>query len=120
MTKGEVLVMEAGEELDEAVERHIFDWEPKLTKCGDVTEYYRSDYPPYSTSIAAAWRVLEKLKGYEFRMHNEYHSSESGMECYWYCGIEEPEYLGERYFSATEKILATAICKAALLAKVEK
>lgn len=70
---------------------------------------------PYSTSISAAWLVVDKLEHHEFRMINECHN---GKWC-WYCGIEQPEDLGEGFFSAQAERLPEAICKAALLTKLE-
>jgi len=118
VTKEEILTIEAGRKLDGLVGQEVM---------GVKVEYpFGSRYPyylregkwdtvaPYSTDIKAAWEVVEKLRGHEFRMHNEYHDE----KWHGYCGIEQPEDLGEGYFSATAEYLPEAICKAALLTRL--
>lgn len=101
--KEKVLAMKAGRDLNWLVCTIIFD----NKTLGSLR--------PYSTDISFAWQVVDRMEHHEFRISNEYHNG----EWYWYCGIEQPEDLSEGYFSATARFLPEAICKAALLAKLE-
>lgn len=117
MDNGEILAMKAGRELDSPVTEEVFG-----LKVYRYPSRYQTRLPSHntcrmmkhSTSITAAWRVVEKLEWREFRIFNEYHNG----KWYWCCGIEQPEYLGH-FFPATAETLPEAICKIALLARLE-
>lgn len=56
MTNEDIDKMEAGPELDKLVNEKVFGIQ--LNEFDDITSI-----KPYSTDIAAAWEVVEKLKG---------------------------------------------------------
>lgn len=70
MTREEVLAMKPGPELDAAVYAHVFGRESATAFVEDIHWDSRGrSYstvrrcPYYSTEIAAAWQVVEKLRG---------------------------------------------------------
>ena len=86
-------------------------WEGKAPddlKCSSPIEIKK-----YSTGIAAAWQVVEKIRGmYECKSHNGIvvMSDPDG----WYAEFPEPIWS-----DATEKTAPLAICRAVLLATLE-
>ena len=130
MTKEEILVLEAGKKLDALIAEWkdgcYHDWKGqsvphagivlRCTKCGAFRESGRQlPNQHYSTSISAAWQVVDKLVSeyYEFQLRTVYHHG----KWHWYCSFEAPEDLGEGYFYFEANAAPVAICKAALLAK---
>ena len=137
MTKEEILTMEAGNELDKVIGETIMeliscdDWEyfnlgsaggPVLrktcshkrdgcypTKTIDSTFGKVGGCPRYSTDISAAWQVVEELiKQYVF---NLYYDDVGEL---WVCKLFDGQQEHKGYGNMPE-----AICKAALLAKLE-
>lgn len=126
MTKEEILAMEAGAELDDIVASKIMEWEQGGDE-GEVwldhcTDYFVTGRAPGSsdyywkpsTDISAAWQIVEKMEslGYGHK-HLEYSQRpEAGIA--WM--FMQP---GRGIFEAKAKKAPEAICKAALLAKLE-
>jgi len=107
MTKEEILAMEAGLKLDDAIHRQVMSkGEPSLIH----------PLPKYSEDILAAWSVIEKMK-----------ENWDCIELIWDVGawdicLENYEthqrfYLGKEAGETYEK-LPEAICKVALLTKL--
>ena len=101
----------AGRELDALIGEYVFGWEkgsfpvyePMKSKHGD---YMVRPISEYSADIAAAWDVVEKMtdRGFLIRL------TVDGKNEFW-CAFK---------FSATAKTAPLAICRAALLAVMEK
>ncbi|MBA7499340.1 hypothetical protein ES704_02080 [subsurface metagenome] len=93
MTKEEILAMKAGRELDVLVSAKVMEhrMEHRIEK--------------YSTDISAAWLVVEKLSNLIFDLRKVYQNTD------WCASFEGNVAEGKK---APE-----AICKAALLAKLE-
>jgi len=115
MTRGEILRMEAGPELDRLVAEQIMGWsEGKHFKVGDFGVVKLGEvidiWSP-SSDIAAAWEVVKEL-----------YDRELGIEMYgekkfpWEAEILIP---GGRPVSVQAETLPLAICRAALLAVME-
>lgn len=84
-----VIDMPAGRVLDSLIAIHVFDCDPSLiadarlggldTQVSDgrygyhVGEMYTPGPPPYSTDLAAAWQVVERLskRGWELQLNND-------------------------------------------------
>jgi len=100
MTRDEILNMPAGREMDALVSKKIFGI-PK-------SEIWLNVFQP-STSIASAWKVVEK---YLFQIHR----GASG----YLCVLMTPEEIeGQDVFEASADTAPLAICRAALLAVME-
>jgi hypothetical protein len=105
-------MMPAGREMDALIAKNIFEWTIVKTKRNNWFELQSglwkpddgaTDFPHYSTDIAAAWQVIEKMRG-----------EESGMRVY---RIESMSYwqFGFRGAPWAEADTAPlAICRAAL------
>lgn len=118
VTRDEILSMPAGAEMDHEIAEHVFGWCGHPVGCG-------CKVPPYSTSDAAALEVLKVFKAYEWEsLYNPAWTNER-------TGRSEPDYFQMRIdlrppavpiFEAvvgTGDTLALAICRAALLAKLD-
>jgi hypothetical protein len=112
-------MMRPGRELDALVGTKIMGYEYNHTSgvdcptCG-YDGLYDTDktYPGYSTDIAAAWEVVEKLdslEDFEFRME-----SDQGELIKWH--VEFHKLSDGQCFPASEHSAALAICLAALKA----
>lgn len=120
MNKEEILAMKAGEELDELIERDIFDWKPKF-KHGDVQEFYRSDFLPYSTNISSAWQVVEKItKELDYPFYLTYCKSIHEEDKQDWRATFALFVKGLIHVYNDGKTAPEAICKAALLTKLKK
>ena len=123
MTKEEILAMEAGKELNKLIGEEIFELEvkdfwPVEPKPNGYSYHMRvsaegSGYrqawdllPHYSTDISAAWPVVEKLKDYYPKIEFNQYSRKWEVE-FLLCAIALADTAPE------------AICKAALLTKLE-
>jgi hypothetical protein len=110
MTRDEILNMPAGREMDVTIGYHVMD----LVAPPGV-------YPEYSTDIAAAWEVVEKIseqKNAQVYICTNF-SSEFGdtfyVEIYKNWDGEQEQILT----SATAETAPLAICRGALLAVIE-
>ena len=133
MNKDEILEMQAGRELDALIAERVMGWtkvsktvsrwtegteiREKIVWEGKAPDDLKCSSPieikKYSTGIAAAWQVVEKIRGmYECKSHNGIvvMSDPDG----WYAEFPEPIWS-----DATEKTAPLAICRAALLATLE-
>jgi hypothetical protein len=95
MTREEILNMPAGREMDALIAEKVID--PDWVKLKNLC-------PHYSTDIAAAWELVEKMK---------YFTLYRG-DGYWEC-----EYSGQYLESIDAETAPLAICRAALLAVIE-
>jgi hypothetical protein len=120
MTKKEILAMKPGRELDKVVGEIVFGYEVKIFLFQGFAPdpYYRtpSQYgrtyeflPNYSTDISAAWQVVEKLfrEGYGLLMIGDVDKFTVILAA-------------DMNYKAEAKTAPEAICKAALLAKLEE
>lgn len=114
--------MDAGREMDALIHEKVMGW-PKSPIFG-VYEYPDGGYdfaPPYSTDIAAAWPVVEKLERDGFRWSvavRNPHMSDTKILPYvsfWHYGKDEPGKL-DTHVSAEDDTVPLAICRAALKA----
>jgi hypothetical protein len=127
MTREEILKLEAGRELDALIFAKIFDkmafrsdgnfvFSNKREYLDDGDAYYLGEYqeiiqlPFYSTDIAAAWEVVEKIREY--------------IECIWpndrgLWSLLSYERLEEGLTTVSAETAPLAICRAALLAVME-
>lgn len=116
--------LSAGRELDALVAVHIMGWQPDniygargqlagqwiYTPEGNI-----SDIPHYSTDIAAAWQVVEKLRERSFYSSYTDLSLDTGKGWYsWHFHDHRP--LSAYSSDATASTVPLAICLAALKA----
>ena len=109
MTRDEIMAMKPGRELDAEIALRVFG----IKEVTVVGKHYFIDpldkvLPPYCTDIAAAWEVVEEMGDC---LHLRQHGEQGEWEA-WFCGYPNSKAHGE---TAPE-----AICKAALLAVMEK
>jgi len=133
MTKEEILAMEAGQELDVLVAEEIFgievEWDYALwdvdkqcgklpfrkgaprTVLGPMAHSVSNTIPGYSIDISAAWQVIEKMRTLDtyIEIGNGWQPEE-----YWWVRLKPEEIY------AWGKILPEAICKAAVLTRLDK
>ena len=104
MTRDEILAKSAGRYLDALIAERIFHY------------YDVPDHAHYSTNIADAWMVVEKMiEKYEFAL--EFNAEEFNLE-WWAVFFLDDEL--ESLFDAAAPNAPEAICKAALLAVMEE
>ena len=124
MTKEEILAMEAGEELSavvaegivgECYHQHWKDNEDSVycRKCGE-SRFYHQHSQAYSTDIAAAWQVVEKMEAEGYGHKHLKYSQNQHEGVTWV--FMQP---GRGIFEASGRDIKEAICKATLLAKLE-
>jgi hypothetical protein len=108
MTRDEILKMEAGVKINQLIWWKVFDMNPTPPN-NDMLML-----PNYSTRIAAAWEVVEKMKsnGWDFFMENAWRNRIS--KNVWWCMFENDDC--EMEFCSEDITAQLAICKAALLA----
>ena len=105
MTRDEILAMEAGPELDALIADRVWDTEPK----------YKG---PFSTDIAAAWKIVECMGPVPFLLAfhpaDAWRTAGGEIYCYshWSCWFEG----GGKIDALTAP---EAICRAALLAVMD-
>lgn len=141
MTREDILVMEPGRELDALVAERVMGWTGIWTNGKSYMAYHpceqemsvgeaeRSPIWPYSTDIASAWGVVEKMaarmnnypvdgfkwSGPLYKPNTHYLTSEGyplGTVC-WYVLVQN-DNIGRHIVCADTS--PEAICKAALLA----
>ena len=103
--------LNAGRALDALIAERVMGHEGHNYKCGECEAYHVGtlDHPPhYSTSLADAWLVVERLGQYEFELQR--HSNGEGL---WNgrCGARFGGYM-----SGVQETASLAICLAALKA----
>lgn len=109
MTRDEILSMEAGREMDVTIGYHVMD----LVAPPEI-------YPDYSTDIAAAWEVVEKLENYPQHILFEIVRKGINPNIFWWAEFRECHRESKfRNFIAYAEIAPLAICRAALLAIME-
>jgi len=131
MTRDEILKMEAGREMDALIAREVMGW--KKIVLGSygywveedgsgayTTKHQVGDWCP-SEDIAAAWQVVEKMRQeYRFELF-EYTTPEDGR--HYRARFYRPRatmFCSEVSFVASAYYPAVAICRAALLAVMER
>ena len=128
MTKDEVLNVEAGREMDALVAERVMGWsrsrwapiDSLLPPKDDKKRIEGHTYyvPLFSTDIAAAWEVVEEMnKTYHWRISSPFIPGEpyfAGLTPHGVTGWNGcPDY------EMPGDIVSLAICRAALLAKLE-
>ena len=101
MTRDEILNIPAGRVLDALVDKYII----KLAY--EFPAGMWNGLHTYSTDIAAAWQVVEKMQSFELEM--DYQGS-------WRACVNFP---GEEWYSSIGDTAPITICRAALLAVME-
>jgi hypothetical protein len=118
MTTTNIDEMSAGREMDTLVAQHITEWIPpeERDEQGRRVKKY-SLCPHYSTNIAAAWEVQEKigvLRGGDMELVRY---SDGGYGCWFSKQISGMAGGCEFIISATADTAPLAICRAALKTK---
>jgi hypothetical protein len=100
MTKDEILNMPAGREMDALIEKEV------------IKEFYtfHGEYPSYSTNIASAWEVVEKMLNTHSMNITAHHPEKDFI-----CQIWPAHDIGGD-FTVRAASSSLAICRAALLA----
>ena len=124
MTREEILNMRAGREMDALiaekvmqhwVKRDVIMWQEGIKRKEEYSEGFTT-LAHYSTDIADAWTVVEKMKSKHFRMY--YKSApfqkDDNEPLGWTCSMSGFEFMPEHADTAP-----LAICRAALLAVME-
>ena len=122
----EILNMSAGKGMDELILEKIFGYEklpppacPKFQKPTDDGVVSMFFIPPYSTTISAAWLVVEKMgewHGFEFVIRRCRYE-----KTLWEAGWFDEGWEGyESIVSDFAETPALAICRAALLIAIEE
>lgn len=119
MTRDEILNMPAGRVLDAVVAERVLNW--THIKHNELLNEYSVGKDPdvgwrvipnFSTDIAAAWEVVEKMPfGYELRLCDY-----KGSIVRWQAEFHEP---GAKTLMVWADTAPLAICRAALLAMIE-
>lgn len=102
MNKEEMLKMSAGKGADALVHKYVFG------RLNNVDNALFTEIPPYSTYIAAAWTVVEKVK--------ETSTRERPVEITFYHGLWHCDFGQSIHTECFDESLPLAICRAALLA----
>jgi hypothetical protein len=146
MTSEEILNMPAGRKMDELIVNKVMKWSLDPGLPDESAFYYPPEWndelnawpstrgrqqkgsldlvPNYSTDIAAAWEVVEKIcekKNQQVYLVTNF-SSEFGNEFYAEIFINNGEGIGDSeniVCSATAETTPLAICRTALLAVLE-
>jgi len=97
--------MKAGRELDALVAEKVMGWHPDL--CGG--KYEAVKIPAYSSSISAAWEVVEKLQERALCVALEWTITDG-----WAFGITPHDFPYEFCIKENASSIPLAICLAAL------
>lgn len=116
MTRDEILAMPAGREMNALIVEKVMKWNVKVT-----LKDYVIEYPRYSTDIAAAWQVIEKLAhepySWDIKSVNLIGGKLNWFVCYWGDGSKPGTILD--WYTYCDS-LPLAICRVALLAVMEQ
>ena len=111
MTRDEILNMPAGREMDALVAKNVMKLEFPVYEFDGYKHQYKPK--PYSTNIAAAWEVVDKINSQESLYNFELSKDDKSWMCEWWSKeTQEPIW-------ATADTAPLAICRAALLAVME-
>lgn len=116
LTREQVLGMEAGPEMDELVAVMIMGYESSKVRNGWVELGNFATYPKrYSTDIAAAWEVVEKVreKGWGMAIVNAFSQEPDGPG--YGCHLRN----GMKTHTGYAETAPLAICRAALLTTIQ-
>ena len=122
MTRDEILNMPAGREMDALIENIIYKHSPYQDGLGiwrvEINDETGRVLPKYTTSIAAAWEVVDEMikgKGHHFAIQmNE--SCGNSVGHLSFCEVLDSGEFGIRNIVTIENDAPLAICRAALLA----
>ena len=103
MDREQIMAIEAGPEMDRAIEESVYGWKPITSE-----DHYRADFKPYSTDIAAAWEVVERMRTMNKRLSLLDHGGEYHANFF-----TSGEY--QLYNNACADTVSLAVCRAALL-----
>lgn len=107
MTKEEIWAMEAGLDLDFQVDIKVMAGKGGYLGC-----------PGYSTDISATWQVVEKMLFGKWRYDLSFNEREQKHEARFIKYRKALDYIA--VFAHSQDKLPEAICKVALLAKLEE
>lgn len=107
-----LLSLPAGRELDYKVVKHVFGW-PLKQNDRMTLDHASKPVPHFSTDIAAAWQVVEKLNCLQFLLSRE-NCAGVRFDASFYNQLDTGDIVTE-----TADTLPLAICRAALRAKLE-
>ena len=126
----DIHTIQEGRELDALVAEKVMGITLVADPWDDHDYCYREDgellsVAPYSTSIAAAWQVVEKLKngspvGVGFSTRISYWPADTGEEWIVSFGCNTYPDKGNRIVEATASTAPLAICRAALCVVTEE
>jgi len=107
---------DAGLELDALVAEKVMGWQMVCDDCGDGVDSTGTpnECPKFSSDIAAAWEVVEKLKPTHRQVVIDRHRGEDLQEEQW--GVAFVTNTGVSIFRERAPTAPLAICKAALKA----
>ncbi len=120
--------LQAGPELDALIAEKVMGWKPNAKHpnlSGDgwwETENggengYLAVLPEFSTDIAAAWTVVEKMPRVLGHIYPSF-DEESGKFLHWCAVVENSEPWSSARYGAVGETAPLAICRAALRAAV--
>lgn len=119
MTKGEILAMEPGRELDYLVAKHVMGWDFGLSREGwrppkELSPRYKiyEQFKP-STDIAATWEVVDKMGDDFWELTLDTGSKDTRSQAMFWTTLPADN----QHCSVAESV-PEAICKGALLAKL--
>lgn len=115
MTREEILALPTGKKLDALVAEKVMGWEAKPGRAYYWTgkdRVVRSVFYQFSTDISAAWELLCKFKTHQVTFHENGFYQQSDMK---YRVI-----IAKNQHVAYANTAPEAICKAALLAVMDK
>lgn len=120
---GETTILEAGTALDWEIARRVFGWTAVGVPSIDQVWFYaptgkstRHEIPPFSSDIAAAWNVIERMQelGWWARLTTPF---EPGQP--WFCGftpLGTSGWNGRPDHQEGAETMPLAICRCALKA----
>jgi hypothetical protein len=126
MTRDEILNMPASREMDALVAEKVMEfgvmrWINHPTYDPKIITPVEMELPHYSTDISAAWQVLEQLRDPSESEPDFWSITDAGIEQGWIVENIWAHHDGDiPNFAVQAETAPLAICRAALLAVLEK
>jgi len=123
MTREQILALPPGRELDALVAEKVMGQKLPLgpsEEARSVGPWFHGEgavCPSYSTDIAAAWQVVEKFQQTGLAVFSFWTGQYPGYTANLNCETADGKW---RYFTADADTAPLAICRAALLAEVDR